>query len=42
MADVASLPEAIGRLVHDGDTVALKGFIHLACSNQILARANSP
>ncbi len=29
MADVLRLDEAIGALVHDGDTVALEGFTHL-------------
>jgi glutaconate CoA-transferase subunit A len=29
MAELLSLEEAVGRLVHDGDTVALEGFTHL-------------
>src|SRR5665811_814775 len=29
MAVIASLSEAVGDLVHDGDTVALEGFTHL-------------
>ena len=29
MAEVATLPEAIAGLVHNGDTVALEGFTHL-------------
>ena len=29
MADLLSLEEAVARLVHDGDTVALEGFTHL-------------
>ena len=29
MADLMSLSEAIGRLVHDGDCVAMEGFTHL-------------
>ncbi|HEY7196747.1 MAG TPA: CoA-transferase [Gaiellaceae bacterium] len=29
MAEIAGLPEAVGSLVHDGDTVALEGFTHL-------------
>jgi glutaconate CoA-transferase, subunit A len=29
MADILSLREAVARLVHDGDTVALEGFTHL-------------
>jgi glutaconate CoA-transferase, subunit A len=29
MADLLGLPEAVGRLVHDGDCVALEGFTHL-------------
>ena len=29
MADILSLPDAIARLVHDGDTIALEGFTHL-------------
>jgi glutaconate CoA-transferase, subunit A len=29
MADLLGLPEAIGRLVHDGDCVAMEGFTHL-------------
>ncbi|MGH7667449.1 MAG: CoA transferase subunit A [Candidatus Dormibacteria bacterium] len=29
MARIASLPEAVGELVHDGDTVAMEGFTHL-------------
>jgi glutaconate CoA-transferase subunit A len=29
LAEVLSLEEAVGRLVHDGDTVALEGFTHL-------------
>src|SRR5213080_3167098 len=29
MAKILSLAEAVGELVHDGDTVALEGFTHL-------------
>ena len=29
VAKIASLPEAVAELVHDGDTVALEGFTHL-------------
>ncbi len=29
MAELVSLPEAIGQTVHDGDSVALEGFTHL-------------
>ncbi|HKA02758.1 MAG TPA: CoA-transferase, partial [Acidimicrobiales bacterium] len=29
MAEITSLQEAVGALVHDGDTVALEGFTHL-------------
>jgi glutaconate CoA-transferase, subunit A len=29
MAQIMTLPEAIGELVHDGDSVALEGFTHL-------------
>jgi glutaconate CoA-transferase, subunit A len=29
MADLLSLSEAVGRLVHDGDCVAMEGFTHL-------------
>ncbi|MEU3275104.1 CoA-transferase [Saccharomonospora sp. NPDC006951] len=29
MADIVSLAEGVGRLVHDGDTVAMEGFTHL-------------
>jgi glutaconate CoA-transferase subunit A len=29
MADIVSLADAVGQLVHDGDTVALEGFTHL-------------
>jgi len=29
MAEIVSLAEAIGRAVHDGDTVAMEGFTHL-------------
>jgi len=29
VADIVSLAEAVGTLVHDGDTVALEGFTHL-------------
>src|SRR5881275_1139418 len=29
MARLASLPEAVSELVHDGDSVALEGFTHL-------------
>src|ERR1700680_1568916 len=29
MADLLGLPEAVGRLVRDGDCVALEGFTHL-------------
>src|ERR1700680_5214099 len=29
MADLLGLPEAVGRLVHDGDCVAMEGFTHL-------------
>ena len=29
MAEIVSLAEAIGRTVHDGDTVAMEGFTHL-------------
>ncbi|RJO79184.1 CoA transferase subunit A [Nocardia panacis] len=29
MAEIATLPEAVGELVRDGDTVALEGFTHL-------------
>src|SRR5437588_6186432 len=29
MAELLSLEEAVGRLVHDGDMVALEGFTHL-------------
>src|SRR6185369_13708140 len=29
MAELLSLEEAVARLVHDGDTVALEGFTHL-------------
>jgi glutaconate CoA-transferase subunit A len=29
MAEIVPLPEAVSRLVHDGDTLALEGFTHL-------------
>src|SRR5947199_8692271 len=29
MAELASLSDAVGSLVHDGDVVALEGFTHL-------------
>jgi glutaconate CoA-transferase subunit A len=29
MAEIVSLAEAVGRAVHDGDTVAMEGFTHL-------------
>src|SRR4051812_38193115 len=29
MAELLDLPEAVGALVHDGDSVALEGFTHL-------------
>ncbi|RSO09611.1 3-oxoadipate--succinyl-CoA transferase subunit A, partial [Streptomyces sp. WAC 06725] len=29
MADIRSLHDAVGDLIHDGDTVALEGFTHL-------------
>ncbi len=29
MAEITTLPEAVARLVHDGDTVAMEGFTHL-------------
>src|ERR1700730_2963438 len=29
VAEIVSLAEAIGRAVHDGDTVAMEGFTHL-------------
>src|ERR1700693_2722992 len=29
MAEIVSLAEAVGRAIHDGDTVAMEGFTHL-------------
>jgi glutaconate CoA-transferase subunit A len=44
MAEVTSLTEAIGSLVHDGDSVALEGFTHLipfAAGHEILRQGRT-